>query len=388
MIRNTIAPRPDWTRIAAEQGFVFASPDGGVYWDESAYYSFSLAQIEDDLEVPTETLYAMVRDLVGRIVEREDWLTLCGIPESAWTMIRESWRAGDPSLYGRFDLAYDGTGPAKMLEFNGDTPTSLYEAGYFQWHWLTDLMRTGALPAGTDQFSSIHERLVAGLAERVQGRLSLTCFSSEEDVATLAYLQACAQEAGLAAALVDIETVRTTGDGRLCGPDGDAFETLFKLYPWEWIHAEPLGPRFADRRTRFLEPAWKLVATSKGLLPLLWQLHPGHPNLLESYFESDPSHARLSAYARKPLFSREGANTLITDGTRTEATEGPFGGQPCVRQAYAPLCQTDGHHAVIGSWIIADAPAGIGIREAPGLITGDTARFVPHIIRAEAPPCP
>jgi glutathionylspermidine synthase len=36
-------------------------------------------------------------------------------------------------LYGRFDLAYRGDGPPKLLEYNADTPTALFEAAVVQW---------------------------------------------------------------------------------------------------------------------------------------------------------------------------------------------------------------------------------------------------------------
>jgi len=51
-----------------------------------------------------------------------------------------------------------------------------------------------------------------------------------------------------------------------------------------------------------------------------------------------------------------------------------------VRQAYHPLPRFGDSYALIGSWVIGDQPAGIGIREDSSLITRDTARFVPHII--------
>ena len=36
---------------------------------------------------------------------------------------------------------------------------------------------------------------------------------------------------------------------------------------------------------------------------------------------------------------------------------------------------------VIGSWLIGECAAGIGIRESPGHVTGNTARFTPHVVR-------
>ena len=52
------------------------------------------------------------------------------------------------------------------------------------------------------------------------------------------------------------------------------------------------------------------------MLPLLWEMFPGHPNLLPAFFEDDPNAATLgTSFVRKPLYSREGANVaLISEG--------------------------------------------------------------------------
>src|SRR3974377_1024396 len=65
-----------------------------------------------------------------------------------------SWEEREPSIYGRFDLAYDGVGAPKLLEYNADTPTALLEASVIQWFWLKDIDERG------DQCNSIHERLI------------------------------------------------------------------------------------------------------------------------------------------------------------------------------------------------------------------------------------
>ena len=57
--------------------------------------------------------------------------------------IAASWKRRDASLYGRFDLRYDGQGPAKLLEYNADTPTSLFETAVFQWELARRCDRPG-----------------------------------------------------------------------------------------------------------------------------------------------------------------------------------------------------------------------------------------------------
>ena len=69
MQRIICRERADWREKAAAAGFLFHTIDGLPYWDESAYYAFTLKEIEDDLEAPTAELERMCRELVARAVE-------------------------------------------------------------------------------------------------------------------------------------------------------------------------------------------------------------------------------------------------------------------------------------------------------------------------------
>ena len=385
MRRVTLPERPDWRDHAARAGFAFHTFEDGPYWDEGAYYAFTLAEIEDDIEEPTRELHALCLAFAERAVADAAILASLAIPEHAWDAIADSFRRRDPSLYGRLDLRYGGagTGPAKLLEYNADTPTALYESAVFQWLWLEDGLATGRLPEGADQFNALHERLVARLAGMGLPRLAFACCpDAPEDRGTVAYLQECAVQAGLAAPFVPIEAVGLARDGRFVDAEGGPLEALFKLYPWEWMFADAFGPFVGAAPTRFVEPPWKAVLSNKGLLAHLWALAPGHPNLLPAYFEADPAKAALGrTFVRKPLYSREGANILIVrDGVVLERDEGPYGGEGCVRQALAELPVFDGRHALVGSWIVGDEPAGLCMREGGRRITTDRARFVPHLI--------
>lgn len=120
------------------------------------------------------------------------------------------------------------------------------------------------------------------------------------------------------------------------------------------------------------------MLSNKGILPLLWQRHPGHPNLLEAQF--DDGGELPPGWVRKPLHSREGANVeMHLDDGRCLRSAGPYGG-PCIRQRLHPLPHFDGGWPLIGSWVVGDTACGIGLREDSGPITGDGARFLPHAI--------
>lgn len=383
MRRLTLPERPDWREKARAVGFGFHEMYGEPYWMEGAAYSFSLQQIEEDIEGPSEALHELCMTLVEEVVEDEAQLRRLSIPEAQFDLIRTSWRAGDRHLYGRFDLAYDGNGPAKLLEYNADTPTAIFEAAWFQHNWLIDQIEAGVLPQGTDQYNLLQESLVEAFASFPPDRIfHFACWTAnDEDRGTCAYLMDCAAQAGHAVEMIDIRAIGVDAEGRFTDLAERTIDRCFKLYPWEDMLREPFAPHL--RAGIFVEPAWKAILSNKAILPLLWERHPGHPNLLPSYFAEDPRAAALRQAVSKPVFSREGENVaLIENGATVEAAPGDYADQPRIVQSYAPLFESEGQHAVLGSWMIGDRAAGLGVREDSSRITRNLSRFVPHIIEA------
>ncbi len=386
MRRLAMPERVNWRARAADSGFVFHTIDGEPYWDESACYAFTMREIEEGLEAPTEELHGMALDLVGDIVASEARMRELDIPEPFWDWIARSWKNGDPHLYGRMDFAWDGHGPAKLLELNYDTPTSLFESAFFQWQWLDDQQSSGRLPAAADQYNSIYESLVeafGAIARRLpRPFLFAAVRNSAEDQGTIDYLRDCAVQAGIECGSIAIEDIGLTADHRYTDLDDNVIGTLFKLYPLEDLFREPFGAHLPNAGTLLIEPPWKAVLSNKGILPLLWDRHRGHPNLLPAFFD-DGRDALPPGWVRKPLHSREGANIQmhLPHGEHLAST-GPYGG-PFVRQQFHALAAHDGRHALLGSWVVGDRACGLGVREDASAITRDGARFVPHVILEE-----
>lgn len=386
MKRITIAERADWRDQAERLGFRFHTIDGERYWDERAYYAFTLRQVEDDIETPTGELHDMAMHLVDEAVRSEQLLERLAIPPRYWDWIRDAWTSGQPHVYGRMDLAYDGTGPAKLYELNYDTPTSLYEAAYFQWLWLEQQIKSGVLPSGADQYNRIQEALCEAFAslardKRIGAAIHFSAVKdSEEDRATVSYLRDCAHQVGIATDYVAIEDIGISAEGWFTDDRDNVIQTLFKLYPLEFMMIERFGPDLLADKMQLIEPAWKAILSNKAILPLLWERHEGHPNLLPAYFEDD-AHRLRAGWVRKPLFSREGANIdLVTPSGERVSSPGPYDDCGAILQAYHPLPAFDGHFPLIGSWVVADSPVGMGLREDATLITQNTSRFVPHAI--------
>lgn len=373
MERLRTEPRPDWREhVERDLGFVFHTIDGAPYWDETACYRFTETEV-DTIEDATGELEQMCLALVDRVVASgEEAYERLRIPRQAWAAIESSWKMGEKNLYGRFDFSYDGSGPPHLLEYNADTPTALFEAAVVQWDWLE------ASRPQADQFNSIHERLIEAWRHFGIGRQRVH-FSSvrghAEDAGTVEYLRDTAVQAGLATDRIDVEDIGW--DGRsFVDLDDRPIDVLFKLYPWEWLVGEPFGEHLLAGVAKVIEPAWKMVLSNKASLAQLWELAPGHPNLLETSLEPEGVRGRL---VRKPIYSREGANvSLLEEGRTIAETAGDYGAEGFVYQAHAPLPVFDGNFPVVGSWVVASQPAGVGIREDSTAITRDTSRFVPH----------
>src|SRR6195952_1904528 len=216
MQRIVCPERDDWHATAESAGFDFHTIDGERYWEERAYYAFTLDEIERGIEAPTGEIDAMCLELVGHAIDDERTLRRLKIPEAFWPLISESWHRDEASLYGRLDFSFDGRGPAKLLEYNADTPTSIFEAAVFQWTWLEQASQRHIIPIDADQFNSIHEHLIDAWRKVGAGRsVHLTeILDNAEDAGTLAYLEDTARQAGLSTSLIEIEDIGLRDDGR------------------------------------------------------------------------------------------------------------------------------------------------------------------------------
>jgi glutathionylspermidine synthase len=375
MRRIASPPRTDWQKRVEAAGLTWHTPEQQPYWNEAAFYEFTSKDV-DLLAAATNELEAMTRRAVQHMIDNRLYAKL-SIPEAAVALIERSWEAEPPSLYGRFDLMFDGCHPPKLLEYNADTPTSLLEAAVVQWFWLEETH------SASDQFNSIHERLIALWKELTphirNARVDFCSMGDAEDWTTATYLEDTAQQAGLASSIFTIEEIGWDG-ARFVGPDDESLTTVFKLYPWEWMVREEFGKYLAAADTAWLEPPWKMLLSNKGILPVLWELYPDHPYLLAASFEQPSVDAE---WVKKPLLGREGGNVTLHQAGREVETEGDYGEEGFVYQDVAPLKSFDGMYPVIGSWVVGheegDSAAGIGIRESDFPITTNLSRFVPHV---------
>lgn len=369
MNRFKINPRNGYIKIVEDLGFNFSSD----YWTEDSYYIFNDEEVNEIYRISNKA-YELYCNMVQKVIDDGLWYRF-GISKDQVPFITRSWEEDDLSLYGRFDLVMNEKGEFKLLEFNADTPTSLFEASIVQWQWKEDVFPF------SDQMNSIHESLVQSWKDIHESykynRYDFGCIMDiDEELTTTSYILSTAQEAGLDTSLVDMRKIVRNNESFYL-PTGEVINCMFKLYPWEDMMEEEFGWYLPNTEMIWIEPSWKLLMSDKESLVLLHEMYPECDFLLPTYESSK----YLKDYCIKPRHGREGQNVkLIRRGEILESSNGNYSSDEVVYQELVSIKSFDGRYPVIGSWVIGGEASGIGIRETSTLITDNMSNFIPHII--------
>jgi len=374
----------------------------GFVWhtdsDESAYIADELVVIT---EAEAEAYHDAANELYDMFVEAGDYVVdnnlfhEIGIPFNLVEVIRESWENEVHwHLYGRFDLAggIDGK-PIKLLEFNADTPTALFETAVIQWA----ILKQNGMEE-TVQFNALYEALLENFQRLVTLEEDVSDFEARyegwkflftsirgnsEEENTVRLLQHIANEAGYDTEFAYIDEVEFDAEEGVFFQD-ENYELWFKLIPWEDIALEEsdlamlLTNIIKNQKAIVFNPAYTLLFQSKGILKILWDLYPNHPLLLESSFE--PLQGR--SHVAKPIFGREGESIRILDekGDTLEGGEGEYDNHKMLYQSYTELpIDAQGNSYQAGVFYAYEA-CGLGFRKG-GKILDNMSKFVGHIVQ-------
>ncbi|MDD2291306.1 MAG: glutathionylspermidine synthase family protein [Aliarcobacter sp.] len=375
----------------------------GFVWhtdsDNSSYISDEIVVISEDeanaYYEATNELYDMFAE-AGQYVIDNDLFHELNIPFNLVEIIKESWENEVHwHLYSRFDLAggIDGK-PIKLIEFNADTPTSLFETAIIQWAMLK---KNGLDEAS--QFNNLYEALKDNFKRIITLNSDIEKFeeyysklgwkilfssisSSSEDINTTKLLQHIATEAGFNTDFEFIENVQFNDEGIY--KNDELFEFWFKLIPWENIAIEEselaliLTQIIADKKAIIFNPAYTLMFQSKGFMKILWDLYPNHPLLLETSFEPLIGKKQVE----KRCFGREGANVKIINADQSidEQTSGDYEGHKAIYQEYVEFPKDSNGNSYQAGIFYAYEACALGFRRG-GKILNNMSKFVGHIIK-------
>ncbi len=375
----------------------------GFVWhtdtDNTSYVADEIVEISEDeanaFYEATNELYDMFCE-AGEYVIENDLFHDLNIPFNLVEIIKESWENDVHwHLYSRFDLAggIDGK-PIKLIEFNADTPTSLFEIAIIQWALLK---KNGLDEAG--QFNNLYETLKDNFKRIITLDSDIEKFeeyykdlgwkilfssisSSSEDINTTKLLQHIASEAGFNTDFEYMENVEFSDDGIFA--NDKSFEFWFKLIPWEDIAIDEselaliLTQIIKDKKAIIFNPAYTLMFQSKGFMKILWDLYPNHPLLLETSFEPLENKKQVE----KKCFGREGANIKILneDGSIEQETQGEYDGHKSIYQEYVELPKDESGNSYQAGVFYAYEACGLGFRRG-NKILNNMSKFVGHIIK-------
>ena len=372
----------------------------GFLWhtdsDDSSYIADELVVVSEE---EAENYAAAANELYDMFVEAGEYVIQnnlfheIGIPFNLVDLIKETWESDVHwHLYGRFDFAggIDGK-PIKLLEFNADTPTALYESAIIQWA----ILKQNGLEEER-QFNFIYEALLDNFKRLVTLQEDVSSFEelyegwgflfssikgNIEEENTTKLLQHIATEAGFNTEFAYIDEVEFDDNGIYYNQE--KWELWFKLIPWEDIAIEEselamlLTNIVKNQEAIIFNPAYTLMFQSKAFLKILWDLYPNHPLLLETSFE--PLEGKKQV--RKPIFGREGGDVAIinSDGSIEEENKDIYANHKMVYQEYAELPKDESGNYYQAGVFYAWEACGLGYRRG-GKILNNMSKFVGHIV--------
>lgn len=375
--------------------------------DQYVYLTIS-ETANKELRRATSELHALFMHATDYVLQDDARLEKFNLPRAIWPKLHMSWdNRRNEMITGRFDFTLSERG-LKVYEYNADSASCHMESGKVQGKWAEHF----GCRAGRNAGAGLHELLVdAWQAQNIEGVLHIMQDNHPEEVYHALFMKEALQQAGIHCKIITgVEGLCWGDDGAILDAEGTEIRWVWKTWAWETaldqIRAEceedeerlknyPLdrshsgSPRLVDVLLRkgvmVYEPLWTLIPSNKAILPVLWQLFPNHPYLLNSSYALSPELSG-KGYVSKPIAGRCGANITLVDhhNRLLEETEGSFGRQDNVYQEMFALPVLGGKYTQICTFSVAGSYAGACSRVDPSpVITADSNMLPLRIVETD-----
>lgn len=412
----------DPTLFAIQPRRTLPKPDGWLDRSDPAQAAFAqmmkgdrLATRDDDLgryfvlseaarseiKRATNELHAMFLHATDWVLDRPDVLARFKLPDALLPRVQQSWNNRRTHVItGRFDFAMTEKG-LKVYEYNVDSASCHMETGLVQGAWA----KVHGVTEGRDPGAKLHHALVnAWQDSHVDTVLHIFKDDDPEEIYHAHYMASAAEKAGVRCKIINgVDGLGWDAQGRVVDPDGERIDWVWKTWAWETAldelraevedenaflatHADSErrdhAPRLIDVLLRpevmVFEPLWTLIPSNKAILPILWELYPDHPYLLEAHFELTEDLAKRG-YVSKPIVGRCGKNITLVDrrGDALEETGGQFEDRDLIYQSLAQLPEIDGLRVQVCSFSVNGVDASICVRCDPSLVITSDSDVLP-----------
>ncbi len=385
--------KPEERAYAAAMGGLVLSRDPDL---QKRYVCLSESAFRE-LRHASNELHAMFLQATDCVMDSDALLSKFGFPPQLWSRLRSSWdNRKNHMITGRLDFAVSESG-IKVYEYNADSASCYMECAHIQQLWA----RSHHIVEGHNGGEHLREHLVhAWKKANIAGPLHILLDSDPEETYHALFMKSTMDEVGIDCRIIhDLKELAWGKNGEVVDAVGTPIHCVWKTWAWETaldqlraeidLDTEAMLP---DQRQKIgggrpalidvllrkevvvFEPLWTLVPSNKAILPILWDMFPEHPNLLDTRFELTDA-LRASGYVEKPIVGRCGANISIVgaDQKLVDTVGGQFYDKDSIYQKKFDLPCIDGFYTQISSFVVDGRYAGAGARvDKSPIINGES----------------
>lgn len=394
----------------------YIARDGGHMVDEAdatkyAYYKISESVHNQIRDATSELHLLFVHATEHVLLNPTKYWHLFDFPADYWPMALKSFEKKELSLAGRFDFSISDRG-VKCYEYNADSASCLYECGFMQ----DAFMKACHLDEGIDGGAETASAVTAAWKSRFENAeiknpvVHFMCDSSDtEELYHMEYMIQLAKAGGVVCKIIsNLNGTKFSDEGYILDRDGERIHHLWKTWSYTTLlsQLESQGPvRAAGDSVRLIdlcfsehvgviEPVWTAITANKAILPVLYELFPLCPYLLESSMKLTASLKKAAGYVTKPISGRCGENVTLHINKPEEfdlagpgfdeddpegilASDGRFDECPLVYQELCPLIRINEAFIQINTFCAGGRYAGTVLRVDAFAIIGKESDSYP-----------
>lgn len=390
VVNNPVRSNTSWLNIANADEAAYVKMMGGHKLssnpaDDALYYVISETALAE-LKRATNELHALYMHATDYVLKDDSLLRYFNIPEVLWPKLHQSWNnRRNQMITGRFDFSLSEKG-LKVFEYNCDSASCYMEAGKIQAKWAKHF----GCKTGYDPGKNLHDHLRdAWRHSDVNDVLHIMQDDDPEETYHALFMQEAMAEAGITSKILHgMEGLSWDEDGSILDPDGLKIRWVWKTWAWEtaldqireecgndpenlnnFKPGEPHegAPRLVDVLLRsdimVYEPLWTLIPSNKAISPVLWDMFPDYPYLLESAFTLI-DRFKTRGYVIKPIVGRGGANIKLLDHRENvlALTAGNFEDRDLIYQELFHLPKLEDYYVQLCTFSTAGRYAGACVR--------------------------